>query len=90
MGERPAIVIATHRETDMYVVIPMTAQRDANRFPNTYEVQTSVRNRLDTDSVALIFQIRCLCRERFLRRIGTLDTEDHDNICHLVRNFLHL
>ena len=90
LGQRPAIVIATHSQTDMYMVVPLTSNATATRFPNTYEIPSSSTNHLTVDSVAMIFQMRCLCRLRFLRKIGILEQNHFGRIGVLIKNFLGL
>ena len=47
------------------IVIPLTSNIQALRFPHTIEIKPSKKNNLDSISVGLIFQIRALDKKRF-------------------------
>jgi len=90
LGRRPAVVMAVHTQTEMYMVVPLTSNMDANRFPNTCDIPRSTRNQLYMESVAMIFQMRCLCQDRFIHKIGILEKTHFDRIGTLIKNFLQL
>ncbi|WP_393972241.1 type II toxin-antitoxin system PemK/MazF family toxin [Oxyplasma meridianum] len=42
-NERPAVVIAKHQSnTGMLIIIPMTSNLNAKRFPNTLEIKNPI------------------------------------------------
>jgi mRNA-degrading endonuclease toxin of MazEF toxin-antitoxin module len=90
MGSRPAVVLAIHPETSMYVVVPLTKNQDATRFPCTCSISRSAKNCLDIDSVAVVFQIRSISRGRFLHRIGVMEQVHFDRIKTLIKSHLKL
>lgn len=92
MGERPAIVIAVHRESGNTMVVPFTKNQDYTRFPYTYLVKKSNTNGLTLDSVALIFQMRCLgnSTSRFLYKIGTIEDAHLKQIRILIKDYLDI
>jgi mRNA interferase MazF len=59
----------------MAIVVPLSSQLDALRFPHTFEVKPSKLNGLTFPSVALVFQLRAIDRLRLLGVRGNL--EDH-------------
>jgi mRNA interferase MazF len=78
-GHRPAAVLQdeTHgRGSPLVLVVPLTSQLAALRFPATVRLDPSTENGLDVPSVAMVFQLRALDRTRFTRRIGRLGRAD--------------
>jgi mRNA interferase MazF len=74
-GQRPAIVIqdaAYGQGSPLVLVVPLTSQLGALRFPATVQIQPSAGNGLSQVSVAMVFQTRATDRSRFVRHIGTL------------------
>jgi len=82
-GERPAIVLQDSIQgqgSPLVVVIPLTSQVAALRFPGSFTIEPSADNGLTAPSVAMVFQIRALDRSRFLRQIGKIHAEAVENI----------
>lgn len=78
-GERPAIVIQDEgygRTSPLVLMVMLTSQLAAMRFPATVRVEPDAGNGLRVPSVAMVFQARALDRSRFRRRIGTVSNED--------------
>ncbi len=90
MGDRPALVISIHPETGMTMVIPFTKNQDCIRFPYSYIVKKTDSNGLALDSVALIFQMRCLSTSasRFLYKMGTIEETHLNQITTLIKDYL--
>ncbi len=80
-GQRPAVVIAVHSKANISMVVPLTSNQDALRFPYSYKVPCSSGNGLSTDSVALVFQMRSLTIStgRFLLRVGAIERNHFNN-----------
>jgi mRNA-degrading endonuclease toxin of MazEF toxin-antitoxin module len=69
-GRRPAIVVqgsAASSRLPTVLVIPLTTQQDALRFPGTVLVAPDDANGLPQPSVALVFQLTVL-DQRFLEQ----------------------
>jgi mRNA interferase MazF len=82
-GERPGIVLQGASEgqsSPLVIVIPLTSQLAALRFPGTLMIEPSSDNGLTAPSVAMVFQIRALDRARFARRIGHVRAEQVEEI----------
>ena len=82
-GHRPAIVIQDSvygQGSPLVLVVPLTSQLAAQRFPATVRIEPSATNGLSVPSVALVFQTRATDRERFVRRIGELSERDLDRV----------
>jgi mRNA interferase MazF len=72
-GIRPAMIIADTK-TDLIIVVPLTSNLDSlTKLPFTIKIESSINNNLETDSVALLFQIRTLDKRRLIHKIGNLE-----------------
>jgi mRNA interferase MazF len=75
-GNRPAIAVQTEVATSpMLMVVPVTSSLGALRFPFTVKIEPSEKNGLTLSSVAMIFQLRAIDRNRLIRKIGELEPE---------------
>jgi mRNA interferase MazF len=75
-GNRPAIAVQTEvAASPMLMVVPVTSSLGALRFPFTVKIEPSEKNGLTLSSVAMIFQLRAIDRNRLIRKIGELEPE---------------
>lgn len=82
-GNRPAIVIqdaAYGQASPLVLVVPLTSQLAALRFPATVRIEPSLANGLNLPSVALVFQTRATDRSRLSRAIGRISDADLDRV----------
>ncbi len=73
LGRRPAIVLQTNEASSVLqtvLLIPMTTQLDALRFPGTLLVEPDPDNGLKRPSVALVFQLAAIDRRFIGSRAG--------------------
>jgi mRNA-degrading endonuclease toxin of MazEF toxin-antitoxin module len=91
-GNRPAIVIAVHSQANTTTVVPLTKNKDCLRFPYTHQIKRSSTNGLLLDSVALVFQIRCLTASstRFFEKLGTIEPAHLEQIKLLIKSYLKI
>jgi mRNA-degrading endonuclease toxin of MazEF toxin-antitoxin module len=91
-GDRPAIVVAVHSQANLTMVVPLTKNKDCLRFPYSHQVKKSNTNGLLLDSVALVYQMRCLTASstRFLERIGLIEQNHLDQIKTLIKSYLKI
>ena len=68
-GKRPAIVLAD-TEANIVIIIPLSSNLQALRFPHTLEIRPSSKNGLKLVSVALVFHIRSIDKKRLINKIG--------------------
>lgn len=87
-GKRPCIVIG--KANGLSVVVPLTSNLRTQRFSHTYTLSPSGQNRLDRESVALIFQIVALDYGRFLHKIGKVTKAEMDAIKALLSDLMNL
>jgi mRNA interferase MazF len=87
---RPCLVIRHNKQVSLSTIVPISTTANLSRFPFTYEISKSSQNGLNYDSTALIFQIRSLNDQRFLRKFGVLENPYFSDILELVRDYLGL
>jgi len=88
-GERPAILISDTK-TDIAIVVPLTGNLDALRFPYVLMILPSKNNQLDKESVALIFHIRAIDKTRIVKTIGKIDKSVQNKIDSVLKELLRL
>ena len=91
-GDRPAIVISIHPQANVAMVVQFTKNQDCLRFPYSYQVKKSNTNGLSWDSVALIYQMRCLTASstRFLEKIGIIEQTHIGQIKLMIKSYLKI
>jgi mRNA-degrading endonuclease toxin of MazEF toxin-antitoxin module len=75
---RPALLVQLIEANDRLptaLVLPLTAQPDALRFPGTVLIEPTPENGLCYLSVALVFQLTALDRRFLGLRLGTVSAE---------------
>lgn len=87
-GMRPAIIIGG--ANGLVLVVPPTSSMSSARFSHTPIISPDPHHGLDDESVALVFQIVALDRERFRHRIGTIGEQNRLAIVALIRDLLDL
>lgn len=88
-GTRPAIFYADTK-TAIGVVIPLTSNLEALRFPFTVAIAPEKQNGLEKDSVALVFHIRAIDLSRVAKVIGKLSDVDAKKVDALVKKMLKI
>lgn len=58
-GERPAILVSDTK-TGLVIVIPLTSNLNALKFPYVLTIFPDNQNKLNQKSVALLFQVRAI------------------------------
>lgn len=72
-GRRPAIIAQSDARAALLptvLLIPLTTQTDALRFPGTVLIETDALNNLRRASVALVFQLAAVDRRFVAQRLG--------------------
>lgn len=85
-GSRPCIILREFKTGS--IIIPMTSNPDALRFPYTLEIEKSKINGLSGNSMAMVFQIRYVDRQRLVKKIGELDYRYRKYIGALIEDML--
>jgi len=93
VGSRPAIVVQTDI-TDVNlpttVIIPMTSNLNALRYPHTFRIDPSNLNGLIKPSVLLVFQLRAIDKRRLGEKIGRLEQNYIQQVDNEIRHLLAL
>ncbi len=89
-GERPCLVIKEFSDSEMMLVIPFTGVLDAERFSYTVKIKKDNTNKLDSDSVALVFQLKSISKTRLIRMIGRINDPDYKKIEILVKELFRI
>ena len=78
-GKRPAIVFQhskVSQKIPTVLIVPLTTQQDALRFPATVFIEKSSKNGLRQDSVALVFQLTAIDKRFFDTRLEKISEND--------------
>ncbi len=87
-GMRPAIIVGS--ANGLVVVVPLTSSTGSARFSHTHIISPDAHTGLDAESIALVFQLVSLDRERFRHRIGTIGEVHRLAIVALIRDLMGL
>ena len=88
-GVRPVIVLSDVIAS-LTLIVPCTSNIQALRFPHTLEINPSKRNGLKNLSVALVFQIRAIDKQRLQKRAGILEKHALSQIDNMLKHLLKL
>jgi mRNA interferase MazF len=69
-GRRPAIIAQRTVALPTVLIVPLTSQLDALRFPGTVLVEASQQNGLRHNSVALVFQLTAVDKRYIFEPLG--------------------
>jgi len=88
--ERPAAVWKDLDHVKMAIVLPITETIDREKFAYTYRIAPGCKNGLKEESIVLIFQMRAIGKERFVKKLGELEEGDIKLIAEILRDMLKL
>jgi mRNA interferase MazF len=88
-GQRPAIVISD-TGIGILIVVPLTSNLEALRFPYTLAILPDKQNNLKQKSVALIFHIRAIDKSRVVKIIGKINKQVEKKINFILKEMLGL
>ncbi|MBM2814879.1 MAG: putative transcriptional modulator of MazE/toxin,MazF [Ignavibacteria bacterium] len=89
MGARPSVIIA-ETEANIAIIIPFTSNKQALRFRHSIIIEPTAQNGLKTESIALIFQIRAIDKQRLINKIGEIETKHLNSIDKMLLEMLKL
>ena len=69
-GRRPAIIVQRRVNLPTTLLVPLTTQLDALRFPSTVLVEADKQNGLSRASVALVFQLSAVDNRFITAHLG--------------------
>jgi len=88
-GQKPAILISDTR-TGIVVVVPLTTNLEALKFPYTLAILPDNQNNLEQKSVVLVFHIRAIDKSRITKTIGRINTNFQKKIDKILKEMLEL
>ena len=92
-GRRPAVIVLANnalRGNPMTMIVPLTTNLAATRFPFTFQIEPSPKNGLSAPSIALIFQLCATDRTHLDSVIGHLEDDRLAKIDEIMRQMLDL
>lgn len=87
-GIRPAIFL--HAEGNVSLLIPLSGNAKRLRFGSTVLIEPDDKNGLSRISVALVFQMRAVDRNRIIETIGSLSAKDKRAVNKIIRSITRL
>ncbi len=87
-GRRPGLIVG--QANGLVITIPLTSALHTARFSHTYPLPRSTHNGLNSESVALIFQIVALDGTRFIHKIGEVGGGQMAAIRALMKDLLRI
>ena len=88
-GKRPVVIIA-ELEANIAIIVPFTSNMKALRFPHVIEISPNKINGLTTLSIALIFQLRAIDKNKLIKKIGIVDKHEIITIDDTIKSMLKL
>ena len=77
-GRRPAVILQTASASAVLstvLIIPLTSQQAALRFPGTVYIEADGQNGLARASVSLVFQLTAIDAQNLRTRLGSLSAD---------------
>ena len=88
-GNRPAILLV-ETEINIVIIVPLTSNLQALRFPHTIEIKPSIVNGLNNISIGLVFQLRAIDRIRLKKKIGNIEEQKLEELDSMMKKMLKL
>ncbi|MBA7514014.1 hypothetical protein ES705_06032 [subsurface metagenome] len=89
--QHPCIVVKFNKFVDMATIIPLTSNIQALKdFPYISIITPDKTNGLTKKVIVMIYQIRSLSKQRFLRQRGRIAKSDYDNIQIILKDYFQL
>lgn len=85
-GFRPAIII--NQNLNIITIIPLTSNEKALNYLFTLKINPNKENNLSRTSIALIFQIRAIDKNKLYKKLGELTQEESEKIDLTLENYL--
>ena len=89
LGVRPVLVLS-EQIINMVIIVPLTSNLNALKYPYTLKIFSSKQSGLDKDSAALLFQVKSIDKKRFLSKLGNLEQTNLSEIDNLLIKLLNL
>jgi len=87
-GTRPCLVMG--KIYGLVCIIPLTSSENRSSMAFTELIDATPSSGLNQDSVALIFQMRTISEERFVKKIGEITEKQQESIDFQIKEMLKL
>ena len=82
------MIFLADTEANIAIIVPLTSNLQALRFPHTIEVKPTNVNGLAVDSIALVFQVRAIDKKRFQKKIGKAHSSTINELNRILKKLL--
>ncbi|MEN7981905.1 MAG: type II toxin-antitoxin system PemK/MazF family toxin [Nanoarchaeota archaeon] len=88
-GCRP-VIIYSEKNSNIVSIIPLTTNKSALKYHFTYNVKSSKENKLNEDSIALVFQLRIIDYRKIKNKLGNLEEIHLNEIDKQIKDMLKI
>ncbi len=89
--KHPCIIVKFNKFVDMATIIPLTSNIQAlKEFPFIHIINPNITNGLTKQSIAMVYQIRSLSKQRFIYKRGSLIKNNYDAIKTLIKDYFQI
>ena len=89
--KHPCIIVKFNKFVDMATIIPLTSNIQAlKEFPYTHIINPNNKNGLTKQSIAMVYQIRSLSKQRFIYKRGNVIKNNCDVIKTLLKEYFQI
>jgi len=89
--KHPCIIVEFNKFVDMATIIPLTSNIQAlKEFPYTHIIKPNDKNGLTKQSIAMVYQIRSLSKQRFIYKRGNVIKINCDVIKTLLKEYFQI
>ena len=89
--KHPCVIVKFNKFVDMATIIPLTSNIQALKdFPFTHIINANNANGLTKRSIAMVYQIRSLSKQRFIHKRGSLIKNNYDAIKTLIKDYFQI
>ena len=88
--KRPALLWRDLDHVGLAIVIPITSNLEREKIAHTHRISADAKNGLNEESIALIFQIRAIDKNRLVKKLGELGEDDTKAVVGLLKDLLRL
>jgi len=89
--KHPCIIVKFNKFVDMATIIPLTSNIQAlKEFPYTHIINPNNKNGLTKQSIAMVYQIRSLSKQRFIRNRGRVIKNNYEMIQTILKDYFQI
>jgi len=89
--KHPCIIVKFNKFVDMATIIPLTSNIQALKdFPYTHIINPNNANGLTKQTIAMVYQIRSLSKQRFIHKRGRVIRNNYVTIKTLLKDYFQI